>query len=873
MALPVFGMLFGALGIEAAKDAAAVVDSALAALFGRRVSEVMEEVADRVRGYTGGVPTNHDLERTLRLLQLTSTLLILRAYEIADEADRFDQRGTAPSPFIKATHDWLRDQIGLCPRMTVRANETLVEEMERALDGLLRSGDPSVAARQRIAEVEAAAWAELAAGVPGLPADFRARFMGQTESIPGWRDVFRELVREALKERPRVKVAFDISRLAALRDESARMGAVLDALAGDAAALRGEMARVAAELHELRLLVDRLTRDLSLSEAEKRALVQDLACVRAEQQGTVALVAGFLETMVGRQVPPENFAATLFAISRDWRQAGERIDALATSRNLSPRAAALRDEAAAAHAAGHLDAARSALAAMAAEEQAALTRLEAHAEEIEAERRLRRSSLAETKGAQAGVEKAGLRYREAATLYREASGLVAFDPQAAWQWLMQAARALDDLGREFGDNDALRDAIALYGDVLALAPRDRVPLDWAATQNNLGTALWKLGARESGTARLEKAVTAYRLALQEWTRDRVPLDWATTQNNLGIALQTLGARESGTARLEEAVAAYRLALQERTRDRVPLNWATTQNNLGIALQTLGERESGTARLEEAVAAYRLALQEQTRDRVPLDWAMTQNNLGNALATLGARESGTARLEEAVVAYRLALQERTRDRVPLDWAMTQNNLGNALATLGARESGTARLEEAVAAYRLALEEWTRDRVPLDWAGTQNNLGNALQRLGARESGTARLEQAVAAYRLALQERTRERVPLDWAGTQNNLGTALRTLGARESGTARLDEAVAAYRLALEERTRDRAPYDWAQSMENLGWAKASLGEREAPRDHWSAALHHVEEALEEYRRAGADYDINRATTLRARLLARLAALSD
>ena len=74
--------------------------------------------------------------------------------------------------------------------------------------------------------------------------------------------------------------------------------------------------------------------------------------------------------------------------------------------------------------------------------------------------------------------------------------------------------------------------------------------------------------------------------------------------NLGLALWRLGERESGTARLEEAVAAYRDALQETTRDRVPLQWAQTQNNLGTALETLGEREGGTARLEEAVAAYR-----------------------------------------------------------------------------------------------------------------------------------------------------------------------------------------------------------------------------------------------------------------------------
>jgi tetratricopeptide (TPR) repeat protein len=86
-----------------------------------------------------------------------------------------------------------------------------------------------------------------------------------------------------------------------------------------------------------------------------------------------------------------------------------------------------------------------------------------------------------------------------------------------------------------------------------------VPLDWAATQNNLGNALMRLGERESGTAKLEEAVVAYREALKEWTRERVPLDWAMTQNNLGIALRRLGQHESGTGKLEEAVAAFREA--------------------------------------------------------------------------------------------------------------------------------------------------------------------------------------------------------------------------------------------------------------------------------------------------------------------------
>ncbi|MGF1641188.1 MAG: tetratricopeptide repeat protein [Rhodospirillales bacterium] len=203
----------------------------------------------------------------------------------------------------------------------------------------------------------------------------------------------------------------------------------------------------------------------------------------------------------------------------------------------------------------------------------------------------------------------------------------------------------------------------------------------ASTLAVFGGALSILGEQTGQSGPLEEAVVAYRAALQEWTRERVPLAWAATQNNLGNVLRSLGDRESGTDRLEEAVAAYRAALEEFTRERVPLQWAGTQTNLGNALASLGEREGGTARLEAAVAAHRAALEELTREQVPLDWAATQNNLGNALRSLGEREGGTARLEEAVAAYRAALEERTRERVPLDWAGTQNNLGNAPGVSG------------------------------------------------------------------------------------------------------------------------------------------------------------------------------------------------
>ena len=57
--------------------------------------------------------------------------------------------------------------------------------------------------------------------------------------------------------------------------------------------------------------------------------------------------------------------------------------------------------------------------------------------------------------------------------------------------------------------------------------------------DNLGNALISLGGR-AGRRGSNEAVIAYRAALGERTRERVALDWAMTQNNLGVALWRLG---------------------------------------------------------------------------------------------------------------------------------------------------------------------------------------------------------------------------------------------------------------------------------------------------------------------------------------------
>jgi tetratricopeptide (TPR) repeat protein len=93
-------------------------------------------------------------------------------------------------------------------------------------------------------------------------------------------------------------------------------------------------------------------------------------------------------------------------------------------------------------------------------------------------------------------------------------------------------------------NEAPASAVRIYRLALVNAPRERVPLDWAATQMGLGNALFRPGGNEGGTGKLEEAVEAYREALKERTRERVPLDWARTQTSLGNALEELGERES-----------------------------------------------------------------------------------------------------------------------------------------------------------------------------------------------------------------------------------------------------------------------------------------------------------------------------------------
>jgi hypothetical protein len=134
------------------------------------------------------------------------------------------------------------------------------------------------------------------------------------------------------------------------------------------------------------------------------------------------------------------------------------------------------------------------------------------------------------------------------------------------KYLDAEASALLKQGFEFGDDTAAHSAIARRRALVELLPRNASPRDWAIAQNELGFALFRKGARESGTARLEQAVAAYQEALQEATRARAPALWAKRTGSQGVALTLLAGRTGDAEMAKLAVEQVETAITTLRHD-------------------------------------------------------------------------------------------------------------------------------------------------------------------------------------------------------------------------------------------------------------------------------------------------------------------
>jgi tetratricopeptide (TPR) repeat protein len=233
------------------------------------------------------------------------------------------------------------------------------------------------------------------------------------------------------------------------------------------------------------LVRDRTKLLQDLAETQKSALIllQDKLQLNERQILSALNAAGEAE------VPPEDIGKRLIEIAEHYKVLKEEVRPAPGD---DPRVAELKAHAAKAIEDGALEQADAFLADLAQVQEALLARAAL--------------DVAATHARRGEVALARLRYREAADHFAAASKRVppAHEEQRL-ACLNSEANALYRQGDEFGDNGVLVAAIERYRALLALYPREHVPLDWAMTKLNLGKVLAILGERTEQLHLLKEA--------------------------------------------------------------------------------------------------------------------------------------------------------------------------------------------------------------------------------------------------------------------------------------------------------------------------------------------------------------------------------
>jgi tetratricopeptide (TPR) repeat protein len=239
--------------------------------------------------------------------------------------------------------------------------------------------------------------------------------------------------------------------------------------------------------------------DQMTATTEAKAQAEAKAAELATKFGfTAAAVGEFFKILVEQNVPEEKIPARLIEIATHFAQTR---DELATLEPDDPHGAELARSAKQALDGGRLTEADALLDQAKEGELAALRQareLKQKAQEAEDRHAL---NAAKFLGGRGNIALTQLHYADAAEHFKQAATLVpSGHPDETADYLHRQAEALYREGDERGNNTALQQSIQTWDLVLQYRTRERMPLDWAMTQMNLGVALRALGERESGIA-------------------------------------------------------------------------------------------------------------------------------------------------------------------------------------------------------------------------------------------------------------------------------------------------------------------------------------------------------------------------------------
>lgn len=248
----------------------------------------------------------------------------------------------------------------------------------------------------------------------------------------------------------------------------------------------------------------------------------------------------------------------------------------------------------------------------------------------------------------------------------------------------------------------------------------------AEALNKLGNLLAALGQQRRDAALYERAIQCFNSALEALTQEDAPLEWAATQYNLGTANQALGRLLDAAKPLKNAVDAYTNALLVWKRDEYPEDWMLTMHQLGATLHAHGKLLKGNRQFQKSVVAYKNALAVLDADNYALELTATHNNRAAVLHHLGESEDNPDRLREAIKSYEKALTVSMEQQLPIHLAVIcRVNKATAQNVLAHMTNDAALAEETADEFEVIVECFPHALQPLCLRHCEEQLKSASQ----------------------------------------------------------------------------------------------------------------------------------------------------
>ncbi len=196
-------------------------------------------------------------------------------------------------------------------------------------------------------------------------------------------------------------------------------------------------------------------------------------------------------------------------------------------------------------------------------------------------------------------------------------------------------------------------ALALFGSALDVFSRDKTPLEWAFVHRDRAYLRQFIAERTNNTGALQESIDDLRAALRVIGPNGFPYDWAALNNRLGLALYRLDFDNGDAETLERALVAFQNTLTVYDKRKTPNEWAEAMGHFGQVALVIGRENRDPAMLVQAVDACNAVVTARDRKHMPLHWASAQNNLGSALFLYGRVAGDNNALEGARVAFKTA----------------------------------------------------------------------------------------------------------------------------------------------------------------------------------------------------------------------------